>query len=84
MYTWQEAESNCKTLNASLVSIPDRFEQYWLIQQLQTSISSSNGLKWIGLNDIQKPGTYEWSNKYPVSFTNWDRFKPGNKFKLDI
>ena len=74
LLTWQEAESNCNSIpNANLVSIADRFQQYWL-NQFQPS--TSTGIKWIGLSDQATQGTYVWSNKDKFTYSNWDREKP--------
>jgi hypothetical protein len=72
--TWSEAQSNCQTLNADLVSINDKFEQAWLsFYQL-----SPTQVKWIGLSDNDIIGQYSWVNKDKVLFNNWDKNKPGN------
>lgn len=70
--TWDDAKTNCKQWNAYLTSITDKFEQSWL-----TQTQSSQELKWIGLTDSTKPGTYTWANNETVSFSNWDKNKPG-------
>lgn len=69
--TWDEAESNCINLGSNLVSITDRFEQYWLNIQFHSDYSAN---KWIGLKIPQN--NYEWTNGDIFSFSNWDRNKP--------
>jgi hypothetical protein len=73
--SWQDAETSCKNINAHLVSIIDRFEQYWL----SALLSGVSEKLWIGLSDLLVPGTYAWSNKDSVTFTNWDRNQPDGK-----
>lgn len=70
--SWYEAESNCQDHGGNLVSITDRFEQFWLNQ-----FQEGTSVKWIGLSDARLQGTYVWSNNDKFSFSNWDREKPG-------
>jgi hypothetical protein len=75
LQTFDESEAYCNSLNAlnaMLVTITDRFEQYWLNQ-----FQISSDIKWIGLADRNSSGIYAWLNKEPISFVNWDRFRPG-------
>lgn len=34
------------------------------------------GVKWIGLSDLNRPGTYAWKNNDSFTFDNWDKNKP--------
>lgn len=76
LYTWSEAEINCRDVYAAnLVAITDRFEQSSLNQFITDS-----GNKWIGLSDLNSPGTYTWSSGDSFSFSHWDRNQPGEAF----
>lgn len=80
LLTWQEAEANCNaSFNSNLVSISDRFHQYWL-----TQFQIGSSIKWIGLSDQATQGTYVWSNRDKFTYSNWDRsaFKYATK-KID-
>lgn len=77
--SWNDAELNCRQLNGNLVSITDKFEQYWLNQYQPNS-----DVKWIGLTDDASPGTYKWSNNDSVSYSNWDKNKPGKFLTIAI
>jgi hypothetical protein len=71
--SWQDADLSCQQENARLVTIRNRFLQYWLSNTLLNGQFQS---VWIGLSDFQFTGFYEWVNKEPVSYTNWDKDEP--------
>ena len=60
-----------------MVSINDRYVQYWLNQEF-----GSNEPIWIGLNYNAEStgGKYLWSNMEKFTFDHWDRNNPSNHF----
>lgn len=69
--TWEEAEATCQNLGGNLASISDRFEQFWMNNNIQVAADS-----WIGLKNLANTASYKWSNKEDFSFSHWDRTFP--------
>ncbi|XP_041658579.1 macrophage mannose receptor 1-like [Cheilinus undulatus] len=65
--TWENARSQCVTMGGSLVSIPSRREQAFLITRMA---ELGTGDVWIGLNSLRQDGFY-WSGGKKRSYTNW-------------
>lgn len=47
------------------------------VAELVDRLRESNGIFWIGLNDIERAGFYQWVDGSTVTFTNWDLGQPG-------
>lgn len=47
------------------------------LAQLRDRLSNMNSMFWIGLNDKERVGFYQWVDGSPVTFTNWDYNQPG-------
>jgi hypothetical protein len=73
---WTEAVSNCDNKYSSiLVTIGDRFEQYWINEQFL----KDGETRWTGLKYNKTSQKYIWTNtKETVTFDHWDRNNPGN------
>ncbi len=72
--TWSEAEQACASSGGNLASISDRFEQYWINNNLNVKTDS-----WIGLAmpmTSNFDSSYKWSSNDKVDFTHWDRNYP--------
>jgi len=93
-YTWQEAQEQCKSNDASLINIYDEFVQ--LVAIAMTSDPSENpetaagkGVRsWMGLKleDAKDGGSiFAWTQKWPLEIANWGpnqpTFKNGTKSK---
>ena len=66
--TWHESLAECESLSSvkgSLVSIHSRQEMDLLLSVLDRNES------WIGLNDIDNEGTYNWADGSPLVYVNW-------------
>uniref|UniRef100_A0ACB8ETC2 C-type mannose receptor 2 n=1 Tax=Sphaerodactylus townsendi TaxID=933632 RepID=A0ACB8ETC2_9SAUR len=72
--SWQEAGKSCEQQGASLLSIPEIHEQTY-INGLLTGYSST---LWIGLNDLDLNGGWQWSDNSPLKFLNWENGQPDN------
>eukprot|EP00795_Rhopilema_esculentum_P005038 gene5038-148_t len=70
--TWAEAEQECQNQDGHLVSILSEDEQTMIYQVY----SSKN--YWIGYNDQESEGDWQWSDRVTSSFTNWDDDAPNN------
>ncbi len=52
--------------NVHLVSINDAAEHKWITEVF------GNGFFWIGLNDLEKEGEWQWDGGEPVTYTHWE------------
>ncbi|XP_066502466.1 lymphocyte antigen 75, partial [Hoplias malabaricus] len=77
--TWHGARSECRKLEADLVSIKSITEQSWLESYLYEASSDV----WIGLNDLGFSGYYMWSDNHEATFTYWAPGEPNNHLGFD-
>lgn len=62
---WHDAQQKAIAEGAHLVSINDEEEQFWL------EVIFGRLPYWIGLNDVEKEGEWQWDSGEPVTYTNW-------------
>ncbi len=62
---WHDAQQKAIAEGAHLVSINDEEEQFWL------EVIFGRSHYWIGLNDVEKEGEWQWDSGEPVTYTNW-------------
>ena len=71
---WTHAESYCvSTYNSHLASIHSQSDNNSLVNlraSAPTDHAQNNG--WIGLNDIDTEGNWEWIDGTVFNYTNWD------------
>jgi len=71
---WIQIESWAVNLfGGHLVTINDAAEQAWL-----ESVFGTDTLYWIGMNDVNNEGNWEWVSGEPVTYTNWADGEPNN------
>ena len=68
--SWTAARSWAEGLGAHLVSITSAAEQ----DQLHRHFGNVD--YWIGLNDIDTPGSFQWTSGEPLSYTHWAPGEP--------
>ena len=71
--TWQQAEAEAQNRGGHLVTINNAAEEIWL----RNTFSKTEGL-WIGINDQQQEGNFQWANGESVTYTNWAPGEPNN------
>ena len=71
--TWTQAQAEAESLGGNLVSINDADEEAWL----KETFGEDEGF-WIGINDIDNEGNFEWVSGDPVTYTNWAPGEPNN------
>ncbi|MGK7899453.1 MAG: DUF4347 domain-containing protein [Xenococcus sp. (in: cyanobacteria)] len=71
--TWEQAQAEAENLGGNLVSINDAAEETWL----KDNFGTTEGF-WIGINDFQNEGNFEWVSGQPVTYTNWAPGEPNN------
>ncbi|XP_039595978.1 C-type mannose receptor 2 isoform X1 [Polypterus senegalus] len=72
--SWSEARVSCQQQGAELLSINEIHEQTY-INGLLTGYSSS---LWIGLNDLDINGGWQWADNSPLKYLNWEADQPDN------
>ncbi|KAM3857595.1 FRAS1-related extracellular matrix protein 1a [Diretmus argenteus] len=74
--TWSTANRACKErYKGALASVLSRANMDWLWD------FSGRKPFWIGLNDRESQGRWEWAGGEPVSYTNWRKTPPRSKTK---
>ncbi|XP_070700689.1 macrophage mannose receptor 1-like [Pempheris klunzingeri] len=79
--TWEEARRQCITMGGTLVSIPTRRVQAFLITKMAEGTTAD---LWIGLNSL-KQDQYFWTDGKKRQYTNWGysiyRRRPGTFYQ---
>ncbi|KAM4714914.1 FRAS1-related extracellular matrix protein 1a isoform 2-T2 [Anableps anableps] len=74
--TWSAAKRACRErFRGSLASVLSKADMDWLWD------FSGRKPFWIGLNNREGQGRWEWAGGEPVSYTNWKKTPPGSKMK---
>ncbi|XP_068706600.1 uncharacterized protein [Montipora foliosa] len=70
--SWSNGQSICTTLGAHLPSVHSQEENVFL----QNLYNAEKG--WLGLSDINREGTFNWSDGTPFDFHYWAMNQPNN------
>ncbi|XP_068118077.1 C-type mannose receptor 2 isoform X2 [Hyperolius riggenbachi] len=73
--SWGEAWTSCLQQDANLLSINEIHEQTY-INGLLTGYSTT---LWIGLNDLNVNGGWQWSDGSPLKYLNWESDQPSGE-----
>lgn len=76
---WKDALSACHKEGGDLASISNIEEQSFIISQMGYLPTD---VLWIGLNDQKSQMLFEWSDRSPVTFTNWLSDEPSHATNL--
>ncbi|MGK7893551.1 MAG: PQQ-dependent sugar dehydrogenase [Xenococcus sp. (in: cyanobacteria)] len=71
--TWEDAQAEAESLGGNLVTIDDRAEETWLRE-----IFSDTEQFWLGFNDVETEGQFQWSSGQPATYTNWAPGEPND------
>lgn len=74
--TGDGAQAFAQKYGANLISIQDAKENDCI--QSDLNAHGFSGTIWIGLGDDAKEGTFEWYDKSPLIYTNWNAGEPNN------
>ena len=74
---WSVANNSCGP-KEHLASITSIGEEEFLANIIRARNNSALMNMWIGLNDIQKEGTFQWSDQAPIDFIYWNDGEPNN------
>ncbi|KAJ8284375.1 hypothetical protein COCON_G00032250 [Conger conger] len=72
--SWNEARVSCQQQGADLLSITEVHEQTY-INGLLTGYSAS---LWMGLNDLDMNGGWQWADNSPLKFLHWESDQPNH------
>ncbi|XP_007547609.1 lactose-binding lectin l-2-like [Poecilia formosa] len=75
--TWGEAELQCVSEGANLVSIHS-LEEHNYVNLLIKNFDPTRSPTWIGLTDMHKEGGWIWSDGSKYTFFRWDSGQPDN------
>ncbi|KAK7940093.1 hypothetical protein WMY93_003419 [Mugilogobius chulae] len=73
--SWGEARTSCHQQGADLLSITKLHEQTY-INGLLTGYSAA---LWIGLNDLDVNGGWQWADSSPLKYLNWEQDQPSHE-----
>ncbi|XP_037548756.1 lactose-binding lectin l-2-like [Nematolebias whitei] len=75
--TWGEAEMQCLSEGANLVSIHN-VQDHDFVLSLIKNFDPTREWTWIGLTDMHKEGGWIWTDGSRYSFSQWDSGQPSN------
>ncbi|KAL3836018.1 hypothetical protein ACJMK2_021471 [Sinanodonta woodiana] len=73
--SWSESMALCHAEGAILATITDIYDMSFLELFSATNAPDAASI-WIGLEDFQSTGDFEWISGAPVVYTNWDYGEP--------
>ncbi|MCP4132262.1 MAG: hypothetical protein GY754_14925 [bacterium] len=76
--TWNDAFDKCKATGGHLVVIDNQSEMN-AIKEILCSQWGFSGNLWIGLNDIEREGLWQWASGELPTYGNWRSGQPDNK-----
>lgn len=68
--SWTESEAFARELGGHLTTIRNTDEQEWIWETFSAFGGEERSL-WIGLNDQDQEGSYQWASGEAVDFTHW-------------
>ncbi len=71
---WGQSQAQALQLGGNLVTLNSVEEEQWIKQTFGDSEDF-----WIGLNDQQREGSFEWASGQQLTYTNWTPGEPNNQ-----
>jgi len=75
--SWPDADAIATSLGGTLVTINDQAENDF-VQISMLAFDGADRRTWIGFNDVEIEGTFQWRSGEPVTFTNWNAGEPND------
>ncbi|CAB1431367.1 unnamed protein product [Pleuronectes platessa] len=73
--SWSEARISCQQQGADLLSITKLHEQTYI----NGFLSGYSAALWIGLNDLDINGGWQWADSSPLKYLNWEQDQPSHE-----
>ncbi|XP_076853301.1 C-type mannose receptor 2 [Brachyhypopomus gauderio] len=73
--SWNEARTSCQQQGADLLSI-SKVEEQSYINGFLTGYSAT---LWMGLNDLDLNGGWQWADSAPLKYLNWETDQPNHE-----
>ena len=73
--TWVEANNFARSMGGYLVTINDRRENQWLVDNF---IKKETKFLWIGINDRHQEGKFCWLSDQQPDYLNWTAGEPND------
>jgi len=73
--TWEDSKIYCQNLGGHLATITSEEENEFVFNEL---VKNSKTSCWLGGNDIQQEGTWEWITGENWVYSNWQAGEPNN------
>ncbi|CAL8374706.1 unnamed protein product [Arctogadus glacialis] len=67
---WADAELYCQSLGANLASFHNASDMNFITALIE-NFDPTKGFHWIGFSDLQKEGSWMWSDGSPRDFATW-------------
>ncbi|XP_067687491.1 macrophage mannose receptor 1-like [Haliotis asinina] len=78
--SWRDAEKACMANKGHLATITGTHVQAFLGAEMLVKPTAF----WVGLSDVDSPGTYQWSSGQALDFTAWYETHTGNERKTCV
>ncbi|XP_071157457.1 macrophage mannose receptor 1-like [Mytilus edulis] len=76
--TWYDAQNYCNANGGGLADIHSKAENDFVFSLVRVGFQEQT---WLGLNELQQPGKYEWSaGQNVLDYINWASHEPNNAF----
>jgi hypothetical protein len=78
---WTDAEAEAVTLGGHLATVNDPAENDWIYDTFTALVSGEIDdcpCLWIGYNDVDVEGSFEWASGETPAYANWSPGEPNN------
>ncbi|XP_077591129.1 C-type mannose receptor 2 [Stigmatopora nigra] len=73
--SWDEARLSCRQQGADLLSVTELHEQTYI----NGLLSGYSAALWMGLNDLDINGGWQWADASPLKYLNWEQDRPDHQ-----
>jgi len=82
-FSWWDAEDRCRVLGGTLASIHTMEEQKFIEGMIRLYNTEALNM-WIGLNDLNPPGSWKWTDGTPTDFIHWGEGQPDDPLGMEL